>query len=85
MILSAKVVKIALNTKKNLKKLFGSLDVAKKVIRKTTDISKDTFGKVSENINVMAKGRELEEQQYSCLVLLFYLNDLATFLGINEG
>ena len=71
--------------KKSLKKLLGSLDAAKKVIKKTTDISKDTFGKVSENLGIVVKARELEEQQYSCLVLMFYLNDLAAFLGINEG
>lgn len=31
-----------------------------------------------------ANNKKIEAQQYSCLTLLFYLNGLSTFLGMNE-
>jgi hypothetical protein len=71
--------------RRGLKKLLVPLSTAKVAIKKTADQGKDTFNKVSDNINVVAKSREIEDQQYTCLVLLFYLNDLGNFLGISEG
>lgn len=55
-----------------------------KVFKKAVDGGLKTFNKVSYDISVSAKSRDIEDQQYTCLVLLFYLNDLASFLGLNE-
>lgn len=71
--------------KKDKRKYLVSLEAAKAVMKKTTDQGKNVFTKVSENINLATKGKEIEEQQYTCLVLLFYLKDLGRFLGISEG
>ena len=71
--------------KKGKKKHLVPIEAAKAAVKKTTDQGKFVFIKVSENINIATKGKEIEEQQYTCLVLLFYLKDLGSFLGISEG
>lgn len=52
------------------------------------DISKSGIKAINiaaRNINKSVNNRKIEEQEYSCLVMMFYLNGLATFLGLNEG
>lgn len=71
--------------KKGKKKILVPINAAKVAIRKTADQGKDSINKMTESINAAAKSKEIEEQQYSCLVLLFYLNDLGNFLGVNEA
>lgn len=71
--------------KKDKRKLLVPFAAAKVAIRKTTDQGKSVFTKLSENINMATKGKEIEEQQYTCLVLMFYLKDLGKFLGLHEG
>lgn len=34
--------------------------------------------------NKIANNKKIEEQEYTCLVLVFYLNGLSKFLGISE-
>lgn len=53
-------------------------------IKKAVDSSVKTFNKVSNSITAASKSKDIEDQQYTCLVLLFYLHDLAIFLGLNE-
>jgi len=79
------IVKEEPQEKKGIKKLLVSFDAAKDVLKKTASQGKDVFNKVSDNINAVTKSKSIEDQQYTCLVLLFYLNDLGNFLGINEG
>ena len=43
-----------------------------------------TINKVSDDINAASKSKDIEDQQYTCLILLFYLDALASFLGLNE-
>lgn len=43
------------------------------------------FKKLGQNINKSFNNKKIEEQQYSCLTLLFYLNGLSFFLGLSEG
>lgn len=35
-------------------------------------------------VNKLANNKKIEEQEYSCLVLVFYLNGLSQFLGLSE-
>ncbi len=39
---------------------------------------------IANNIAVASKSSEIENQEYTCLVLKFYLNDLRNFLGLGE-
>lgn len=70
------------NKKRGLKIVGVSLKTAKNIFKKTADIGKATFNKVSDNVNVVVKLKEIEDQQYTCLVLSFYLHDLGTWLGV---
>ena len=71
--------------KKGLKKLLiNPIESAKVAVKKTADVSKEAFSKVSQSLNVTVKGKDLEDQQYSCLTLAFYLNDISSFLDLNE-
>ncbi len=69
------------NEKKGLKTLL-SLKAAKTVFKKTADLGKTTFNRVSDNVNTVVKSKEIEDQQYSCLVISFYLHDLGSWLGV---
>lgn len=44
-----------------------------------------TAGNIADNFSYANKNKDLESQEYSCLVLLFYLNGLAKFLGLSEA
>lgn len=70
------------NKKKGLRIVGASLRTAKAIFKKTADIGKTTFNKVSDNVNVVVKLKEIEDQQYTCLVLSFYLHDLSAWLGL---
>lgn len=70
------------NEEKGLAKFLAP---ARNALKKTADIGLDAINKVSHNINAVTKGKEIEEQQYTCAVLMFYLKDLSVFLGVKEG
>lgn len=67
--------------KRGLKALIP-LKAARTVFKKTADIGKTTFNKVSDNVNTAVKFKEIEDQQYTCLVLCFYLHELSSWLGV---
>lgn len=58
---------------------------AKAALKRSADQGKESLYRMTGSINASAKRKEIEEQQYSCLVLLFYLNDLGKFLGVSEA
>lgn len=68
--------------KKRIQKVFAPLETLGAAVKKTADAGLDTINKISNDLNAVAKGKEIEDQQYTYLVLLFYLNDLAGFLGL---
>ena len=35
-----------------------------------------------EMVSMYTKNKDIEDQQYTCAILYFYLNDLSTFMGI---
>ena len=55
-----------------------------KALKQAIDEGVKTFNRITDDISAASKGKDIEDQQYTCLVLLFYLNDLALFLGLNE-
>lgn len=44
----------------------------------------DIFNKTAKGLEQLSKNKDIENQQYTCLVLLFYLNGLGSFLELNE-
>lgn len=58
-------------------------------IKKTAEQGVDAVAKAADifvgNINRATKNKSIEEQEYSCLVLIFYLNGLSEFLGLGES
>lgn len=66
-------------------KLPMPLEKAHSIIKNTTEAGRDKLNKVVNGINTAIKGNKLEDQQYTCLVLLFYLHNLETFLGLSEA
>ncbi|HHU53642.1 MAG TPA: hypothetical protein GXZ43_06170 [Clostridiaceae bacterium] len=66
------------------KKLLEPIAFVGKALKKAVDNGVNVFNKVTDDINAASKSKDIEDQQYTCLVLLFYLNDLALFLGLNE-
>ncbi len=71
--------------KHGAKKLLIPFKIIGDAVKKTADAGMDTLNKVSNDLSVAAKGKEIEDQQYTCLTLRFYLHDLATFLGLKEA
>lgn len=57
----------------------------KKVATQGVGVVKKATNNIVGNINRIAKNKSIEDQEYSCLVLLFYLNGLSDFLGLSEG
>ena len=72
-------------TNKGFGKILVPFKAAGVAIKRGAEHSKESFTRMSDNINAATKGKEIEEQQYTCLVLLFYLKDLGKFLGVCEG
>lgn len=69
---------------KSERKLLTPLAFVGKTVKKAVDGGVRKVNKVSNDINAATKGKEIEDQQYTCLVLMFYLNALGMFLGLNE-
>ena len=69
---------------KEPKKAFAPFAAVGIAFKKAVDSGIKAFNKVSDDISAASKSKNIEDQQYTCLVLLFYLNDLALFLGITE-
>lgn len=70
---------------KGIMKLLDPLKTARVAVKKTADRGIESIGKVSEELNKATKNKNIEEQEYSCLILFFYLNGLSNFLGLSEG
>ena len=62
---------------KGIKKLLSPMKSIPPVVANAQIQVMSAFAKVKNN-------KKIEEQGYSCLVLLFYLNGLSKFLGISE-
>lgn len=71
--------------KDNAPKAIAPLKAAKAALKKSASHGKESLYRMTGSINASTKRKEIEEQQYSCLVLLFYLNDLGKFLGVSEA
>lgn len=69
---------------KGVKKPLAPLDFVGKTFKKAIDAGVKKINKISDNINAAAKSKEIEEQQYTCLILNFYLNDLSAFLELDK-
>ena len=57
---------------------------AKSVVKRAVDFGTQQVNKVSDNFAVAKNSRSIEDQEYTCLVLMFYLKALSTFLGLSE-
>ena len=69
---------------KEPKKVLAPFVAVGKAFKKAVDGGVKTINKVSDDINAASKSKDIEDQQYTCLILLFYLDALASFLGLNE-
>ena len=54
-----------------------------KTIKKVFSNGVKAFNRVSDNIYAATKSKDIEDQQYTCLVLMFYLKGLNSFLGLD--
>lgn len=54
-----------------------------KTIKKVFSNGVKAFIRVSDNIYAATKSKDIEDQQYTCLVLMFYLKGLNSFLGLD--
>lgn len=66
------------------KKLLIPFNKAKNALKKVADFGADTFNKTAVGIDKVYKNKDIENQEYTCLVLLFYLNALGVFLELTE-
>lgn len=71
--------------KKPVKRLPALLRSFGNGLKKTADKGVETVRNKSNDLNAALRKKDIEDQQYTCLVLMFYLNDLASFLGLNEA
>ena len=71
--------------KRSLERILVPFKAAGVAIKKGAEHSRESFSRMSDNINAASKSKEIEEHQYTRLVLLFYLNVLGKFLGVCEG
>lgn len=58
---------------------------ARDTVKKTADFGADQLKKISDDITAASKSKDIEDQEYTCLVLMFYLRDCGRFLGISEA
>lgn len=56
----------------------------KAAVKKTADFGAKQFNKVSNALAIAKNSKDIEDQEYICLVLMFYLRDFGTFLGLSE-
>ena len=81
---NAEVLEVIQPEVKEPKKVLAPLVAVGKAFKKAVDGGVKTINKVSDDINAASKSKDIEDQQYTCLILLFYLDALASFLGLNE-
>lgn len=81
---NAEVLEVIQPEDKEPKKVLAPFAAAGKAFKKAVDGGVKTINKVSDDINAASKSKDIEDQQYTCLILLFYLDALASFLGLNE-
>ena len=58
---------------------------AKAAVKKTANFGAKQFKKVSDDLAIAKNSKDIEDQEYTCLVLMFNLRDLGTFLGLSEA
>ena len=81
---STEVLEVVQPEAKEPKKVLTPFVAVGKAFKKAVDGGVKTINKVSDDINAASKSKDIEDQQYTCLILLFYLDALASFLGLNE-
>ena len=81
---STEVLEVVQPEAKEPKKVLTPFVAVGKAFKKAVDSGVKTINKVSDDISAASKGKDIEDQQYTCLILLFYLDALAAFLGLNE-
>ena len=81
---NAEVLEVIQPEAKEPKKVLTPFVAVGKAFKKAVDGGVKTINKVSDDINAASKSKDIEDQQYTCLILLFYLDALASFLGLNE-
>ena len=81
---STEVLEVVQPEAKEPKKVLTPFVAVGKAFKKAVDSGVKTINKVSDDISAASKSKDIEHQQYTCLILLFYLDALASFLGLNE-
>ena len=81
---NAEVLEVIQPEVKEPKKVLAPFIAVGKAFKKAVDGGVKTINKVSDDINAASKSKDIEDQQYTCLILPFYLDALASFLGLNE-
>jgi hypothetical protein len=81
---STEVLEVVQPEAKEPKKVLTPFVAVGKAFKKAVDSGVKTINKVSDDISAASKSKDIEDQQYTCLILLFYLDALAAFLGLNE-
>ena len=81
---STEVLEVVQPEAKEPKKVLTPFVAVGKAFKKAVDSGVKTINKVSGDISAASKSKDIEDQQYTCLILLFYLDALAAFLGLNE-
>ena len=66
------------------KKLLIPFNKTKNALKKVLDFGADTLNKTAVGIDKVYKNKDIENQEYTCLVLIFYLNALSDFLELTE-
>lgn len=66
------------------KKGLLSVKLIKSAVSSVAHNSSNTLKRIGKNANKSFNNKKLEDQQYSCLVFLFYLKGLSFFLGLSE-
>lgn len=69
-------------TRKRLSKL---PDLVGNKVASITESGERTMNRVRKEFTLATKNKKIEDQEYSCLILLFYLQGLARFLGLDEA
>ena len=67
------------------KKFFLAPKALKDTVHDISRNSINAINKLARDINRTANNKKIENQEYSCLVLLFYLKGLASFVGVEGG
>ena len=81
---SEPVLQEAEDEKEAPKKLLIPFNKAKDALKKVADFGTDTFNKTALGLDRVYKNKDIENQEYTCLVLMFYLDALGVFLELTE-